>query len=97
MVREKIGAPGEVQPGILNPAQDMIARTANVHDTAGIYWALLAAAQREMLIVAQFLQLKHERFTHRRAACHRAMTRPTSNYSARRARVDELLWHINVA
>src|ERR1035437_10934728 len=46
-----------------------------------------------MLVVAQLFQLEHERFAQRRTPRNGAVARPPSNYPARRARVDELLWH----
>src|ERR1017187_9218649 len=66
---------------------------ANVNDATGKNGTFLTTAQRKVLVVTKLFQLKHERLPHRGTTRNGAMTRPSRNNSARRAGVDELLWH----
>src|ERR1043166_7594551 len=90
---EEIGTAGEIQPSVLNASEHMKPGAANISDAACINGPVLAAAQREMLIIAKLLQLKHECFAHGGAAGYGAMPRSSGNESARRARIDKLLRH----
>src|SRR5258708_36672818 len=93
MMREKIGAPGEIQSRVLDACEDVVTRAANVQDAAAVNWALLAAAEGKMLVVTELLQLEHQRVAHGRAARYGAVAGPARDHPTGRARVDELLWH----
>ncbi|HTI99930.1 MAG TPA: hypothetical protein VL527_13700 [Dongiaceae bacterium] len=93
MMRQKIGAPGEVQPGILDTRQHMIPGAAQIHNAAAKDGAFPAAAQGKMLVVAPFFELEHEGLAQGGTARHRAVARAPGHHPARRARVDELLGH----
>src|ERR1017187_4038394 len=94
MMRDEIRPPREIQASILDFTQYMIASPANVHDTICRDGTLCATAQRKMLVVTQLFQPQDERFPHFIAAGNGAIARLSGNNSARRAGVDELLWHL---
>src|SRR4051812_22360116 len=97
MMREKIGASGEIQARVLDAGENMVTRAAKVQGAAAVNRALLAATQGKVLVITELLELEHQRVAHRGAAGHRAMPGPARDHPTGRARVDELLWHTIVA
>src|SRR5579872_3974982 len=93
MVRDEIRASGEIQPGVLNPAENMKARPANIGDSMGENRMFRRASPAQVLVITQLLQPQSQRVAHRRAPRHGAIARPPGNKPARGAGINELLGH----